>query len=87
MGPLVCKLIDCIHPTELPLLKSDDLLIFHGVGSYCMAFSYSFIRLKPGVVLLRDNNEFIWLKPPETLEHHAALDYIPDNARYDYVTA
>jgi diaminopimelate decarboxylase len=86
-GP-TCMQNDQLHtPTELPLLQSNDLLLFHGVGSYCMAFSYSFIRLKPGVVLLRDNNEITWLRQPETLEHYAALEHLPDHVRYHHVTA
>lgn len=86
-GP-TCMQTDQLHtPIELPLLQTDNLLLFHGVGSYCMAFSYSFIRLKPGVVLLRDDNEIIWLRQPESIAHYAALDYVPDDMRYNYVAA
>lgn len=84
-GP-TCMQTDQLHtPIELPLLQINDLLLFHGVGSYCMAFSYSFIRLRPGVVLLRDD-EIIWLRQPESLEHYAALEHVPNNMRDNYAT-
>lgn len=84
-GP-TCMQTDQLHtPTELPQLNTNDLLLFHGVGSYCMAFSYSFIRLRPGVVLLRKNNEIVWLRKPESLTHMAALDVMPDSEEFNYV--
>lgn len=84
-GP-TCMQNDQLHtPTELPQLNINDLLLFHGVGSYCMAFSYSFIRLRPGVVLLRKNNEIAWLRKPESLTHMAALDVMPESEEFNHV--
>lgn len=86
-GP-TCMQNDQLHtPTELPRLNQNDLLLFHGVGSYCMAFSYSFIRPRPGVVLLRDNHKAILLRQADTIEHQAALEIIPDDERLNYVAA
>lgn len=76
-GP-TCNQQDHIHsPIVLPNLKPDDLILFYGIGSYCMAFSYSFIRFRPGVILWRGSNHSEWLRKQETLEHHAALECIP----------
>lgn len=76
-GP-TCNQQDHLHsPLLLPHLKPGDLLLFYGVGSYCMAFSYTFIRFKPGVILWRDDNHCEWLRKQETLEHNALLEYMP----------
>lgn len=81
LGP-TCNQKDAIHsPLQLPLLSPKDKLLFYGVGAYCMAFSYSFIRLRPGVILWRQNNRFEWLRQPETLAHSLLLENTPTVSR------
>jgi diaminopimelate decarboxylase len=87
VGP-TCNQQDQLHtPLELPALHSDDYLLFHGVGSYCMAFSYSFIRLRPGVVLWRGGDNVVWLRHPETLAHQSTLEEFPTAVEVMHATA
>lgn len=80
-GP-TCNQKDQLHsPLPLPALKSGDLLLFSGVGSYCMAFSYSFIRFRPGVALWRGGTNGEWLRKPETIKHNAELELIPERRK------
>jgi len=77
LGP-TCNQADQLHdPILLPHLQRDDLLLFYGVGSYCMAFSYSFIRFRPGVILWRGEANATWLRQPETIANNAITGYLP----------
>lgn len=77
LGP-TCNQADQLHdPLLLPCLQRDDLLLFYGVGSYCMAFSYSFIRFRPGVILWRGEANAVWLREPETVANNAITGYLP----------
>ncbi|VVC77221.1 Diaminopimelate decarboxylase [Aquicella siphonis] len=78
-GP-TCNQADQLHtPLALPELSVNDLLMFYGVGSYCMAFSYSFIRFRPGVILWRGGSHAEWLRLPESLLHNSMIGHIPES--------
>lgn len=73
-----CNQMDKLHQTTIaPKLKIGDPLLFYGVGAYCMAFSYSFIRLRPGILAWYGERDFQWLRTPETFEHMRELECIP----------
>ncbi len=70
-----CDQEDIIHqPLQLPKMKRNDYLLFHGVGAYCMSFGFSFIRYRPGVVLWNGSDEIELIRTPESLEHILQLD-------------
>lgn len=79
-GP-TCNQADRLHvPIELPMLIPGDFVLFYGVGAYCMSFSYSFIRYRPGVILWHGDDQADWLRYPESLEHASQLERLPISA-------
>ncbi len=85
-GP-TCNQVDQLHEAmELPSLTMNDLILFYGVGAYCMSFSYSFIRYRPGVLLWHHDDQAEWLRYPESLEHASQLEVVPViNRAIEYV--
>jgi len=60
--------------TEFPENAAGEPVIFYGVGSYAMAFSYSFIRYRPGVVAWFGDGEFRLIRRADNLEHASRLE-------------
>jgi diaminopimelate decarboxylase len=59
----------------LPHLDLGSPLLMIGTGAYAMAEAIgNFIHFRPGVVLWDSNNNFTWLRKPETLEHISMLE-------------
>ncbi|MBL4648002.1 MAG: diaminopimelate decarboxylase, partial [Gammaproteobacteria bacterium] len=76
LGP-TCNQVDQLYDeVMLPSLKTGDYALFYGVGAYCMAFSFSFIRFRPGVVLWQGADDACWLRQHENLEHISQLETI-----------
>ena len=72
-GP-TCNQADQLHqPLQLPALGAGDLLLFLGVGSYSMSFSYSFIRNRPGVITWGAGEHRSWIRRRETIDYVAQL--------------
>lgn len=79
LGP-TCNQVDRLHtPLMLPVLTMEDLLMFYGVGAYCMAFSYSFIRFRPGVIIWRHGCHAEWLRLPESLAQNSMVGLVPES--------
>lgn len=77
-GP-TCNQVDQLHePALLPQLSRGDFVLFYGVGAYCMSFSYSFIRYRPGVIIWHEGGSAAWLRKAETLEYVSQLECIPN---------
>ncbi len=73
-GP-TCNQADQLHqPIALPNLKRGDWILFYGVGAYCMSFSFSFIRYRPGVLLWQPDDQFKLIRLPENLQHISRLE-------------
>jgi diaminopimelate decarboxylase len=76
-GP-TCNQVDQLHePALLPDLDRGDHVLLYGVGAYCMSFSYSFIRYRPGVVLWRGGDDASWLRYPENIDYASRLECVP----------
>ena len=81
-GP-TCNQADQLHqPLQLPVLRAGDLLLFYGVGSYSMSFSYSFIRNRPGVITWGEGECSRWIRQRETIDYIAQLQENQHDASY-----
>lgn len=71
-----CRQRDILRrEVSLPSLDLGSPLLMIGTGAYSMAEAISnFIHFRPGVVLWDSNNNFTWLRRPETLEHISMLE-------------
>lgn len=75
-GP-TCMQRDCLGKLEQSSeVKIGDRVIFFGVGGYGLSTASSFIKHRPGVVAWLEDDEFAWLRKPETLEHQLMLQSI-----------
>ncbi|RJR30066.1 MAG: diaminopimelate decarboxylase, partial [Desulfobacteraceae bacterium] len=76
-GPL-CMNIDVVRPSiPLPALNAGDILLFHPVGAYNVTQWMQFIRMRPAVILIRENGTTDVIRSPETLEDIKRLEKVP----------
>ena len=76
-GPL-CMNIDMIRDNvNLPLLNTGDPLVVHSVGAYNMTQWMQFINLRPGIVLIDEEQKVHQVRLPETLEFVEQPELVP----------
>lgn len=76
-GPL-CMNIDVVRPSiPLPALNAGDVLLFHPVGAYNVTQWMQFIRMRPAVVLIREDGTADVIRNRETLEDIKRLELVP----------
>jgi diaminopimelate decarboxylase len=80
-GPL-CMNIDVIRESiTMPLLEKGNHLVVHKVGAYNMTQWMQFITLRPGIVLIDNNNNTHLIRKAETLEYLELNEQIPDHLK------
>lgn len=76
-GPL-CMNIDVVHPsTLLPPLDAGDLLVVRPVGAYNITQSMQFIRLRPAVVMIGEDQQVDLLRDAETVNDVKRNEHLP----------
>ncbi len=77
-GPL-CMNIDVIRPSiRLPSMNIGDLLVLAPVGAYNVTQWLQFIRMRPAVVLIGENNEVVKIRDKENIDAIKHFEHIPE---------
>ncbi|MEW6669837.1 MAG: hypothetical protein AB1512_31900 [Thermodesulfobacteriota bacterium] len=76
-GPL-CMNIDVVRPPiPLPALNAGDVLLLHPVGAYNVTQWMQFIRMRPAVILIREDGSVDVIRNPEDLDDIKRLEQVP----------
>ena len=78
LGPTCMEWDIVSRPIKLPSLEVGDHLIVYGTGCYSSALATSFTHFRHGTVGWSEDNQFHWLRVPETIEHTCLLDRMPE---------
>lgn len=77
-GPL-CMNIDVIRPAvNLPVMDSGDVLVIHPVGAYNVTQWMQFIRMRPAVVLVGENQVVDVIREAESLDMVKNPEHVPN---------
>lgn len=80
-GPL-CMNIDVLRPeASLPPVKVGDKLVFHRVGAYNLSQWLQFIRHRPNVVLIQEDQSLYLIREAETTEYVLKPTRVPDRLK------
>ncbi len=83
LGPTCMEWDVVSRPTQLPELFPGDRLLIYGTGCYSMALANSFTHFRLGIVGWSKDNQFRWLRKPETIEHSSRLDVLTESVETD----
>ena len=80
-GPL-CMNIDVVHPsTLLPPVDPGDLLVIRPVGAYNVTQSMQFIRLRPAIVMVGEDQQVDLIRAAETVDDIKRNELVPARLR------
>jgi diaminopimelate decarboxylase len=80
-GPL-CMNIDVIRPAvNLPVMDSGDILVIHPVGAYNVTQWMQFIRMRPAVVLVGENQLVDVIREAESLDMVKTPEHVPERLK------
>jgi len=78
-GPL-CMNIDVVRESiVMPLMEKGDQVVVHRAGAYNLSQWTQFIKLRPAVVLIDQENQTHIIREAENIEYIESLEHVPEH--------
>jgi len=75
-GPTCMQRDECHRPEKAVDLQPGDHLLLYGTGGYSTTMAIPFVNFRSGVLGWEKDDQFFWLRHPETLQHKMLLENV-----------